>query len=81
VVAANAVVRGKSGIGKNVYFCSGEKGFWIRAVTQFHVYFCLLARKGRPNKIKELKEKMSTFVHVCIPFTFGGQGFGVKAMA
>jgi len=59
---------------KNVYFGFGEKDRWFKAVTLFHVYFCIPARKGWSRKIKGLAENMSTFVYlsrlVCTGFVW-----------
>jgi hypothetical protein len=64
---------------KNVYFCFGNFTSLIKALCGIHVYFCIPSRKGRSRKIKDLAEKMSTFVYFCIPFTFGAHGFRVES--
>jgi hypothetical protein len=64
---------------KNVYFCSGNFTSWIKAVTRFHVYFCLPGRKGQSCRINGLAENMSTFVYFGLPFTFGAKGFRLES--
>jgi hypothetical protein len=63
--------RMRGGCRKNVYFCFGNFTSLIKALWGIHVYFCLPAWKAPSSEIKDLAEKMSTFVYFCIPFTFG----------
>ena len=65
---------------KNVYFCFGNFMNYIKALCGIRVYFCLPARKGRPSGIKDLAEKMSTFVYFCLPFTSGRDGFCLESV-
>jgi hypothetical protein len=79
VIAAKAVVSGKSGIGKNVYFCFGNFVSLIKTLCGIHVYFCIPGRRSRSSKIKDLAENMSTFVYFCLPFMFGPEWFCLES--
>ena len=79
LILANAVVSGKRGKRKNVYFCFGNFAIRIKALMGIYVYFCIPGRKGRSSKIKGLAEKMSTFVYFCIPFTLVAGWFRVES--
>ena len=74
-------LRMRGGCRKNVYFCFGEKGFYIKVLCGIHVYFCIPARKSGSSEIRDLAEKMSTFVYFCIPLMFGTGVFRSKSIA
>jgi hypothetical protein len=59
-------------------FVSG-KNFWGQWVMAIRVYFCIPAKNDYSRKIKDLAQKMYTFVYFCIPFIFGRDRFCFKS--